>query len=234
MADLRSLRVLGSTDNLNTIYGPVGDYYGRLRYYAYVGGSNGVAGGNGFPTVSNANGLLTLGTYDDGNSYGVYQMGFSANGNIYFRENGSTLTDFTNGYWNRLLFEDHNGDASVNGHLTLQRGKRVRLDAGGDAYMVRGTGTDYGLYISAGHEANGTTRANVYFEASAFMPGAATTNLGADWLTWNNIFAKRWYPDPANAPGSYIEWDATNSAFKIVGNVYSTGQVAAGGIISNS
>ena len=119
------------------------------------------------------------------------------------------------------------------GHLTLPRAGRIRLDANGDAYLTRGSDTDYGLYICAGHEANGTTRAKVYFEASAFMPGQTNTDFGADWLPWGNIYAKRWYPDPVNAPTAYIEWDSTNGAFKINGPIYSTGQIAAGGIISN-
>ena len=66
------------------------------------------------------------------------------------------------------------------------------------------------------------------------MPGQANTDFGASWLPWGSIYAKRWYPDPANAPTAYIEWDSANGAFKINGPVYSTGQVAAGGIISNA
>ena len=313
--DLKSFAPLGGSENLNNAFHPAeGEYRGFFRYYAYVGrdASAGTAGVNGFPTGSNANALLSIGTYDDGTNLGVYQIGLSANGNIYFRENGSTLTPFTDSNWNRLLWEDHNGDATVTrdlsvgrdlnvasnvvlpqsggfwfdtaknyvssayfirgnpsdgdysfylhtgtdqndnpaamfiecgalyvngGDIFLQKGHAVSLDAGRDAYIQRGgSSTDYAIYICAGHGSDGMSKVNTHVFTAALCPNATAdqSNLGASNYVWNNLYAKRWYPDPANAPDAYIEWDATNQAFKINGPVYSTGQVAAGGIISNS
>lgn len=313
--DLKSFAPLGGSENLNNAFHPAeGEYRGFFRYYAYVGrdASAGTAGVNGFPTGSNANALLSIGTYDDGTNLGVYQIGLSANGNIYFRENGSTLTPFTDGNWSRLLWEDHNGDAAVTrdlsvsrqlnvagdvvlpqsggfwfdtaknyvssayfvrgnpsdgdysfylhtgtdgngnpaamfiecgvlyvygGDVRLQKGNAVGLDAGKDAYIQRGgSSTDYALYICAGHGSDGMSKVYTHVFTAALCPNATAdqSNLGASNYVWNNLYAKRWYPDPTNAPTAYIEWDATNQAFKINGPVYSTGQVAAGGIFSNS
>ena len=251
--DIRSKDKLQS-ENLNTIYDPsFGDMYGRFRYYSYVGatpwppvsGTHSTAGTNGFPTSSNANALLTIDTYSDADTLHLYQLGFSGNGSIYYRngaavkQNGSWVNPWSNGRWNRLVAEDYNGDAVISrnlsaaGNIGVERGNRINLDANGDAYITRGTGTDYGLYICAGRESDGTTRPYVFFEARAFLPGAATNDFGTDWMSWNNIWAKRWYPNPGDS-SHYIEWDSSAGAFKIVGDVYATGQVAAGGIVSNS
>ena len=57
-------------------------------------------------------------------------------------------------------------------------------------------------------------------------------NLGASSLRWNNLHAKRWYPNGANGP--YIEFDTTANAFHIVGAVYADSFVTAGGANPNA
>ena len=325
--DILCKSVLGSDADLNKVYDTsYSDLTGHFRYYAYVGanpwpsvpGTQTTAGVHGFPTTSNANALLTIDTYSESDSLHLYQMGFSGDGNIYFRkgaaakENGSWIDPWSNGNWNRLLWEDHNGDAAVTrdlsvsrqlnvagdvvlpqsggfwfdtaksyinsayfirgdaaendysfyihtgtdgggnpaamfiecgalyvygGDVRLQKGNAVGLDAGRDAYITRGgSSADYSLYICAGHGSDGTSKVNTHVFTAALCPNATAdqSNLGASNYVWNNLYAKRWYPDPTNAPDAYIEWDATNQAFKINGPVYSTGQVSAGGIFSNS
>ena len=51
-------------------------------------------------------------------------------------------------------------------------------------------------------------------------------NLGAGSLRWNNLHAKRWYPNGANGP--YIEFDTTANAFYIHGNLVASGFISAG------
>ena len=238
--DIRSKSFLGSDANLNSIYDPsFGDLYGRLRYYAYVSHVSGKAGINGFPTSSNANALLTIDTYSDTESLYLYQMGFSANGSIYFRNgnavkvDGNWVAPWNNGNWNRILFEDHNGDATTTRdltagrHLVVARGNMVKFDAEGTAYMKLGSTGDNSFYINAGN--NGTNL--VFYETSALCPNSDTANLGAHWGTtwkfWNNIYAKRWYPNPSDM-SKYIEYDTTNGYFYVHGDLVVTGQVVAG------
>lgn len=238
-------------DDLNTVFDKTrSDLTGVFSYYAYVARTalDGTAGINGFPATNNANALLTIGTYSDSTSQYLYQMGFSSNGNIYYRngyavkENGAWGTAFENdNRWRRIIAEDYNGN------IMIRRAKQFFLDDinGGDAYIQRGAAgvdpstqepyDDRALYIDAGHDANNYL-VQLYIHASNVCPHSSNdnTNLGSTWSCWNNLYAKRWYPDPTNAPTAYIEWDATNQAFKINGPVYSTGQVSAGGIFSNS
>ena len=67
---------------------------GRIRYYYNV--NSGLTGN--MPVSNNANGILYLNTHNG--EYG-YQLGFSSNGNIYYRnKNGSAFTESTT--WNDL------------------------------------------------------------------------------------------------------------------------------------
>ncbi len=243
--DILCKSALATGSDLNTVFDTTrSDLTGKMAYYAYVEsyntGSGYTAGIHGFPATSNANALLTAGTYSDANTQHLYQVGFSSNGNIYYRngyaekENNTWGTAFGNGNWKKIVAEDHNGDVTVGGHLTLARGSRLRLDANGDAFFTRGSGNDYAMYISAGHLADGTTRAQAFFEASALCPNSTNdnANLGADWCYWNNIYAKRWYPNPSDQT-KYIEYDA-NGYFHVHGTLVVDGDVVAGGIIQNN
>lgn len=232
--DLKSIGMVPANTNLNDLVDPSkGNFRGWFRFYSNVlhKQNSTVAAVNGFPTTNDANAMISIDTYNDGTNLGLYQIGFSGNGNIYYRNSLILPNPLSGGNWNRLVAEDHNGDVSIGGHLTIPQGKELRFGSSSGAYITKNP-ADGNLYINAGQDANNTGRALVFFEASAFMPSAGA-NLGADWLMWNNLHAKRWYPK-ANDYTVYIEWDSDNDAFKIVGNVYSTGQVAAGGIISNS
>ena len=244
--DIRSKNTLPQP-NVNTIYDPsFGDYYGRFRYYSYVGSvgtsPNATAGTNGFPTDSNANALLTIDTYSDSNSLHLFQLGFSGNGNIYYRkgaaekQNGSWVNPWSNGQWKKFLPEDHNGDVSIGRdltigrHLAVARGNRMKFDAEGTAYMCLGSSGDNSFYINAG---NGTYP--VYYETSALLPGTLTPDnhsLGNYSFFWGSIYAKKWYPDPSNQQ-HYIEYNS-NGYFVVHGPLVADGQIAAGGIISNS
>ena len=109
----------------------------------------------------------------------------------------------------------------------MGRSNRLKFDAAGLAYMCLGSVGDNSFYINAG---NGTYP--VHFETSALLPGTQTPanhSLGSIDFFWGFGYIKRWYPNPGDS-SHYIEWDASATAFKIVGNVYATGQVAAGGV----
>ena len=80
---------------------------------------------------------------------------------------------------------------------------------------------------------------------SIYFRNGYAESVGGSWQpafsnagNWNRIVAVdhegKWYPDKDNYPNVYIRWDATNHAFEIHGDMYATGNVAAGGIISNS
>ncbi len=247
--DMLCKSTLGNDTDLNDIYNPsFADLTGHFRYYAYLGGSNGKAGVHGFPTTSNANALLTVDTYSDSGSLHLYQVGLSANGSIYFRNGaaekvgGSWVSPWSDGNWKRLLWEDHNGDTGVTRDLMVGRniivakGNKISLDTAGTAFWMRGAAADdYSLYVEAGYQADGITPAFTHFKTSAFCPNSTSqnANIGAEWCRWNNLYANRWCPDPNNTE-HYIEYDAQNGCFHIHGPLVADGQIAAGGIISNS
>lgn len=52
-------------------------------------------------------------------------------------------------------------------------------------------------------------------------------SLGSKILHWKYIYCLRWYPKN-NDETIYIEFDTNRNAFKIVGNIYSTGAMTAG------
>lgn len=107
---------LPNSTDLNTIYDKtLSNLNSKFTYYAYVGNtSNNTAGINGFPASSNANALLNIGTYSDSSSQYLYQVGFSSNGEIYFRNGIGEKTNNTwgaafnnQGYWNKIMALDH-------------------------------------------------------------------------------------------------------------------------------
>lgn len=130
-------------------------------------------------------------------------------------------------------------------NLTLPKAGRLNLDANGSVYITRGTDTDTNLYIHnsglntyiESQTLHLQTTAETYLYGTALCPLPDTNNnkpiLGSGNWFWGALYANRWYPDAADT-GSYIEYDFANHAFKIVGNMYATGQIAAGGLISNS
>jgi len=88
---------LGDGGNLTTTPG-----YNKLIYTGQV--SNGVSGL--FPASDNSNSIITLnrhsGNYDS-------QLGFSSNGNVYYRKFSGTAINTTQG-WGQLLITDTNGN----------------------------------------------------------------------------------------------------------------------------
>lgn len=84
-----------------------------IKYYATIVGTEADANGKryagdntGFPVSSNANSILWLGNHSGNNvGYGS-QLGFSSNGNIYYRfiSNGEFPTTANGGSWKQLAF----------------------------------------------------------------------------------------------------------------------------------
>lgn len=106
-----SIKSSTSTDKLYAESGNI------IKYYATIVGTEADANGKryagdntGFPVSSNANSILWLGNHT-GNSVGYgSQLGFSSNGNIYYRfiANGSIPTDSNGGSWKKLSYDGHN------------------------------------------------------------------------------------------------------------------------------
>ena len=114
--DLAPVSSLSASTDLNTL---VPDRL-AFKYYAYVLQNGTTAGTNGFPSTDNANALVTVGTYYDSSDHREYQIGFSSNGNIYYRYHTSS----SNGAWYRLITADINNYTTidalvVSGHTSI-------------------------------------------------------------------------------------------------------------------
>lgn len=162
-----------------------------------------------------------LTTYDASGVY-VGKIGVAMDGSPYYADEDTVM---------HTIYHAGNANSqSVNwqaANLTVPQGGKVKLNDSGTAYLMQNSGDD-DVYLSPGSEHN------VYLEGSATLPGTnAANNLGSASLYWNNVYAKRWYPDSSNA-NHYIEYDSTNSCFRIHGPLAVDGQVSAGGLISNS
>lgn len=125
------------------------------------------------------------------------------------------------------------------GHLTIAKGNMIKFDESGNYNLKVGSGSDPCFYFHNG--GTGIAGHPIYFETSNLYSYGSVTpvgtngvfpSLGASNAIWGHIYVNRWYPTSDSS--IYIEFDSANRSFKIVGNVYATGQVAAGGIISNN
>ena len=101
---------------------------GVLKYYYNV--SNGLTGN--MPTVNNANGILYLNTHSG--EYG-YQLGFSSDGNIYYRrKNGSAFT--SSSAWATILTSSNyssyalpKSGGTLSGSITISHATSATMDS---------------------------------------------------------------------------------------------------------
>ena len=129
------------------------------------------------------------------------------------------------------------GNSIFNGIVDVD-GSSLRVDSVSGRFLVdseddmelsaHGGAAD--LYLSA---ATTYVDGDICVNGVLYPMAASGGSLGDDAYSWGSIWANRWYPNPGDT-NHYIEWDSSAGAFKIVGDVYATGQVAAGGIASNS
>lgn len=126
-----------------------------VKWYAQISRSNDLAGTNGFPTGSNANGILWLGVHGKANStstdaenYGG-QLGISGNGNLYYRY--KSAGDFSS--WKKILMSDQEPITIVN-NKTLGLSSNTWSDTG---YVVKNltSGTYMIQLLSTGLVASG-------------------------------------------------------------------------------
>lgn len=117
-----------------------------------------------------------------------------------------------------------NGSARVYGDLWLSNGS----DSGNKLiFGDRSSTTDY-CYIQE------TPDDSLTFKAGKLLPAGAYQDLGNSANPWQYLYAKRWYPDAANAPGFYVEYSSANQALTVNGNLIVTGDVAVGAYASGS
>lgn len=152
------------------------------------------------------------------------------------------------------LSHNHSADQITSGTLALARiptGTTSTTVALGDhthsQYMLTASFSAQAIVEKLGitpvnratGDADGNTISSSYLKLSGgtltgdltaqnITPAAnATYNLGTKVKCWKHGYLTRWYPKP-NDETVYIEFDTTKSAFKIVGNIYSTGAITAG------
>ena len=130
------------------------------------------------------------------------------------------------------------GNSYFNGNLDIATGQYLHV---GNGSLLQYTTND-GLTIETQSDPINITAGDdnsIYMTGevticTGIIPEVADGNyLGSEDYSFGELWANRWYPNPGDDT-HYIEWDSSAGAFKIVGDVYATGQVAAGGVASNS
>lgn len=118
----------------------------------------------------------------------------------------------------------HNNKSVLDG-ITSQKVDQWDAAADGDTVDVSigGTATEPTVAVELGTGDNDSAPLPI---ADANKSGLVSTS--AQKFSGNKTF-DRIYLGNSEAYGMYIEWDDTNHMFKIVGDVYATGDVAAGG-----
>ena len=117
-----------------------------------------------------------------------------------------------------------NGSARVYGDLWLSNGSNSGNKL---IFGDRSSTTDY-CYIQE------TPDDSLTFKAGKLLPAGAYQDLGNSANPWQYLYAKRWYPDAANAPGFYVEYSSANQALTVNGNLIVTGDIAVGAYASGS
>lgn len=138
----------------------------------------------------------------------------------------STYKIPTTSEWNTLDDASHtHSNKSVLDGITSQKVSQWDSATGADTVDVSIAGTNAAptVKVALGSGSNDSEALPI---ASSSKSGLVST--GAQTFAGNKTFT-RIYLGNSEAYGMYIEWDDTNHMFKIVGDVYATGDVAAGG-----
>lgn len=214
LCDMRAVERFGSAKDVNELYETSTDYYGHIRYYAniqHVGTTTYTAGTNGFPTNQDGrNGILLVSTYAASNQPAGYQLGFSANGKLYYRYGGlasGVAQDqlFVGKTWNQLLYQNSNGDATISRNLTLG-GNLIPSSTS----CTLGTDTKYwgDLYLKSGGIVYGGDTARITLSSGSvdinnhLLPAGLNYNLGADAYPWAGLVLKSGSSISTSAGGS--------------------------------
>lgn len=118
-----------------------------------------------------------------------------------------------------------NGSARVYGDLWISDGRNYGNKL---IFGDRNSSNDY-CFIQETPDDSLTVKA-----ANILPPSGTSQNLGSSSAPWGYLYAKRWYPDPTNAPGFYVEYSNANQALTINGNLIVTGDVAVGAYASGT
>lgn len=117
-----------------------------------------------------------------------------------------------------------NGSTRVYGDLWLSNGSNSGNKL---IFGDRSSSSDY-CYIQE------TPDDSLTIKAGSVLPAGIYQNLGNSTNPWQYLYAKRWYPDAANAPGFYVEYSSANQALTVNGNLIVTGDVAVGAYASGT
>lgn len=138
----------------------------------------------------------------------------------------STYKIPTTSEWNALDDASHtHSNKSVLDGITSQKVSQWDSATGSDTIDVSIAGTNAAPTVKVAL-GSGSNDAEALPIASSSKSGLVST--GAQTFAGNKTFT-RIYLGNSEAYGMYIEWDDTNHMFKIVGDVYATGDVTAGG-----
>lgn len=133
----------------------------------------------------------------------------------------------SNKMWKNVFSEDYYAKSFI---AWKKRGDTYT--AGSSTETASGGFLFYTRYLNSNDEEVWETTLNVV--PGSIGPGANNTiDLGTSGTRWNNLYANRWYPNSGDS-SHYIEYDSTNGALHIVGNLRVDGFVVSGAVGSGS
>ena len=134
------------------------------------------------------------------------------------------------------------GNLKVGGDVYLSAGKMLILDNGdnsnylnadedGQLQITTGGGSilcnTNKLHVVSGDFGDGHLEVDGDAEFGGNVcPSGEYNDLGIGSMMWRNLYCNRWYP--TSNSNYYIEWDTTNSCFKVHGTIVATGNVIGG------
>ena len=179
-----------------------------VAYYTLIGttkdeNNKRYAGDNtGFPVTSNANGLLWLGNYPNASDssaigYGS-QLGFSSDGNIYYRyiTNGSIPTTANGGSWKKLAYKSEIPTIPAKNVIynTHTNGQVAKFDTTtgtitASGYTIASSIPSNAVFTDTKDTAGNTTSTSKLYLVGTINTGSTTNNFAKTYVN-SNIYSQ--------------------------------------------